>query len=95
MRENRRGKDNFYRQLWKIVFPVALQNFLSAVVSASDALMLGVLDQQSLSAVSLATQVQFVLGLFQATLVIGTTILAAQFWGKGDKEKAEEILVIV
>lgn len=95
MRKKRREKDNFYSQLWKIVFPVALQNLLSAVVSASDALMLGVLDQQSLSAVSLATQVQFVLGLFQATLVIGTTILAAQFWGKGDKEKVEEILAIV
>lgn len=90
-----KDKDNFYSQLWKIVFPVALQNLLSSVVSASDALMLGALDQQSLSAVSLATQVQFVLGLFQATLVIGTTILAAQYWGKGDKEKVEDILAIV
>lgn len=95
MQKRKINKDNFYSQLWKIVFPVALQNLLSSVVSASDALMLGALDQQSLSAISLATQIQFVLGLFHATLVIGTTILAAQYWGKGDKEKVEDILAIV
>ena len=84
----------FYKKLWILVLPIALQNLLSAIVSASDALMLGMLDQQSLSAISLATQVQFVLSLFFAALTIGTTILAAQYWGKDNKEAVEKVLAI-
>ncbi len=84
----------FYRSLWGLVFPIAVQNLMSAVVSASDALMLGMLEQSSLSAVSLATQVQFVLTLFFGGLTLGTTILAAQYWGKGDKDSVEQVLAI-
>lgn len=86
--------DPFRRQLFALVLPIAAQNLLSALVSASDALMLGLLDQAPLSAVSLATQVQFVLNLFFAALTIGSGVLAAQYWGKGDKEAVENVLMI-
>lgn len=86
--------DPFRRQLFALVLPIAAQNLVSALVSASDALMLGLLDQASLSAVSLATQVQFVLNLFFAALTIGSGVLAAQYWGKGDKETVEDVLMI-
>ncbi len=56
--------------------------------------MLGLVNQNSLSAVSLATQIQFVLNLFYAALTIGATILAAQYWGKGDREAVEQILAV-
>ena len=45
----------FYRKLWGLVFPIAIQNLMTALVSASDAFMLGFVSQTSLSAVSLAT----------------------------------------
>lgn len=80
------------KQFIKIVIPVALQNLLSSLVSASDALMLGGLNQSSLSAVSLATQVSFVISLFYMALSSGMTILAAQYWGVGKKDKVEEVL---
>lgn len=85
----------FYKRLFALVLPIAMQNLMTALVSASDALMLGFLDQSSLSAVSLATQVQFVLNLFYAALTIGTTVLAAQYWGKGDAESVEKVLAVV
>ena len=44
----------FYRKLFALVLPIAFQQFMLAAVSASDALMLGVISQDSLSAVSLA-----------------------------------------
>ena len=90
MRENK----IFYKKLIALVLPIAFQNLMTALVSASDALMLGFLDQSSLSAVSLATQVQFVLNLFYVALTIGTTVLAAQYWGKGDRISVEKVLVI-
>lgn len=85
----------FYKKLLFLVVPIALQNLMSAMVSASDAIMLSLLDQDSLSAVSLAAQVQFVLSLFWAALTIGATILAAQYWGKKDIQAVEWILAIV
>ena len=54
-----------------------------ALVSASDALMLGMLTQDSLSAVSLASQVTFVENLFLMAMTIGLSMFAAQYWGKG------------
>lgn len=85
-------KKQFYKKLAVLVLPIAVQNLMTALVSASDALMLGFLDQSLLSAVSLATQVQFVLNLFYAALTIGFTVLAAQYWGKGDFRSVEKIL---
>ena len=85
-------KKQFYKKLAVLVLPIAVQNLMTVLVSASDALMLGFLDQSSLSAVSLATQVQFVLNLFYAALTIGSTVLAAQYWGKGDFRSVEKIL---
>lgn len=85
----------FYKKLFALVIPIAVQNLMTALVSASDALMLGFLDQSSLSAVSLATQVQFVLNLFFCAILIGETILAAQYWGKEDKASVEKVLAIV
>lgn len=89
-----REKAQFYKKLFSLVLPIALQNLMSAIVSASDAVMLGFLNQDSLSAVSLATQVQFVLNLFFVALTIGATILAAQYWGKGDICAVEKVLGI-
>lgn len=87
-------EEKLSKQLRKLVLPITLQNLMSAAVSASDALMLGFVDQDSLAAVSLAVQVQFVLSLFHAALTIGATILAAQYWGKRDKAAVEQVLAI-
>ena len=62
-----------------------------AAVSASDVLMSGVISQDALSAVSLAGQITFVFNLFMGGLTMGTSILAAQYYGKGDKESIEKI----
>lgn len=91
---NMQEKKQFYKKLTVLVVPIAVQNLMTALVSASDALMLGFVNQSSLSAVSLATQVQFVLNLFYAALTIGATVLAAQYWGKGDTRSVEKVLAI-
>ena len=85
----------FYSKLFSLVLPIAFQQFMLAAVNASDALMLGLLDQDSLSAVSLAGQVQFVFNLFLAAMAIGASMLAAQYWGKGDRDAVERILALV
>ena len=88
-------KKDFYKKLMTLVIPIAFQQFMLAAVSASDAVMLGAVSQNALSAVSLAGQIQFVFNLFLAALTIGTSMFAAQYWGKGDTDSVEKILGIV
>lgn len=83
-----------YKQLLHIVTPIAVQNLMSSLVTASDAIMLGFLDQDSLSASSLAGQVAFVFSLFYGAFVFGLTVLAAQYWGKGDERTAGEVFAV-
>lgn len=85
----------FYHKLFTLVLPIAFQQFMLAAVSASDAVMLGFINQDSLSAVSLAGQITFVFNLFMGGLTVGTSILAAQYYGKGDVEAIEKIFAYV
>ena len=85
----------FYVKLRRLVLPLAFQQFMLAAVSASDALMLGVLSQDSLSAVSLAGQITFIFNLFMGGFTTGMSILAAQYYGKGDQVSLEKIFAYV
>lgn len=86
---------DFTKKLLTLVFPIAFQQFMLALVSASDALMLGMLTQDSLSAVSLASQVTFVENLFLLAMTIGLSMFAAQYWGKEDREAVERLFAYV
>ena len=79
------ARSRFYSLLWKLMLPIVLQNLLSAIVSTADVLMLSGVSQDALSASSLAGQVTFVLTLFYFGLSTGASVLAAQYWGRGDR----------
>ena len=81
----------FYKSLFVLVWPITLQNFISAAVGSADVIMLGYVGQTALAAVSLASQIQFILFLFFTGLSSGVTMLAAQYWGKRDTESIETI----
>lgn len=88
-------KDNdLSQQLLHLVVPIAIQQFMLALVSATDALMLGFVDQASLSAVSLAGQIQFILSLFISGIAAGCGIIIAQYWGKKDIDSIEKVMPI-
>lgn len=87
-------KKEFNAQLKKLAVPMAFQQLMTALVSVSDAVMLGFLSQDALSAVSLAGQVQFVYTLFLFAAMQGVSIFAAQYWGKGDRTAVEKTLGI-
>jgi len=85
----------FWKKLTPLVFPIAFQQLMSALVSTSDTLMMGLIDQASLSAVSLATQITFVVSLFIFGLTSAGSVLAAQYWGKGSKPDVEQVFAIM
>ncbi len=88
-------RDGFWKKLAPLALPMAFQNLMQSLVSASDAVMLGFVDQASLSAVSLAAQIAFVVSLFIFGLTGGGSILAAQYWGKRSREDVEQVFAIM
>ena len=84
-------KDNFYWKLRTLSLPIAFQSLMLALVAACDALMLGQVTQAQMTAVSLATQIQFVQNMFLASITAAGSILGAQYWGKGDKYTLKNI----
>lgn len=85
----------FWKQLLPLMLPIAFQNMMQSLVSASDAVMMGFIDQTSLSAVSLATQIAFVVNLFIFGLTGAGSMLAAQYWGKGSKPDVEQVFAVM
>lgn len=81
----------FYKKLWMLMFPIMLQNLMLALVAVADAFMLGGLDQNYMSAVSLATQIQFIQNMFLSASTAGLAILGAQYWGKRDIKTLDDI----
>ena len=84
----------FLSKLLRIMLPIAFQNLMLASVAAADALMLGGLQQNFMSAVSLATQIQFVQNMFVSSIVSVEGILGAQYWGKKDSVSLNKIFNI-
>lgn len=77
------------------MIPIAFQNLMLAAVSAGDSAMLGFVDENAMSAVSLASNIQFVENLFLASVVAGGTIMTAQYWGKEDKYTVERLFGLI
>lgn len=81
----------FLKRLFNLALPLAFQALMLALVAACDAVMLGRVEQNSMAAVSLATQIQFIQNMMLCAVTGSISILGAQYWGKGDKETIHKI----
>ena len=88
-------KKEFYKTLSRLALPIALQSLMLAAVAAGDALMLGKVAQNEMTAVSLATQIQFIQNMFLGAITGAGAILGAQYWGKGDRHTLEDIFNMI
>ena len=74
----------FFRSLFSLAIPIALQQLVASLVNTLDTIMIGRLGTVEIAAVGLGNQIFF---LFQLTLFgicSGGAIFTAQFWGKKD-----------
>ncbi len=84
MKKDLFGDRHFLRELAGISLPIAAQSLMLSAVGVADTLMLGGVEQNAMSAVSLATKIQFIQNMILSSLVAAMTILGAQYWGKKD-----------
>ncbi len=85
-------KRKFYRNALAIMLPIALQNLMDTAVNSADVIMLTYVSQEALSASSLAGQVAFIMSNLIYGLSSASAVMAAQYWGKGDKTAVERVL---
>ncbi len=88
-------KKEFYTRLRVLALPIAFQSLMLAAVAASDAFMLGRVAQEEMTAVSLATQIQFVQNMILSSVIAAGAILGAQYFGKGDRSTLQDIFHIM
>lgn len=81
---------SFYRSVLAIMLPVALQQAINMGVNMLDTMMLGSFGEVQLSASSLANQYYNLFTILCMGIIGGSSVLAAQYWGAGDKEKVRE-----
>lgn len=74
----------FLKELCKVALPIAAQSLMLSAVAVADTLMLGGVEQNAMSAVSLATKVQFIQNMIISSLTAALIVLGAQYWGKKD-----------
>ncbi len=90
----REERKHFYKLVFSLVLPMALQNLINVGVSTADVVMLGRVSETALSGASLAGQVQFIMFLILFGLTSGAGVLTAQYWGKKDIHTIEKVMGI-
>lgn len=86
------GRREFIWLATKLAIPIMIQNLISTLVNMSDTVMLGYVSQTAMSASSLANNFTFVLFCLYFGMSAATSVLCAQYWGKGDKTTVEKIV---
>lgn len=79
-----RQENDFLRKVASLAIPVALQSLLNTVINLVDTIMIGTLQETTIAAVGLANKVFFVMMLLLLGIAGGSSVLAAQYWGKQD-----------
>ena len=88
---------DFYRTMFKIALPSALQSFISFLVVVVDDMMVSSLEN-GVAAQAAVSQVNSLTAFYTATvlgLVSGSSVLIAQYWGRKDMRRIKRIFSIV
>lgn len=81
-----------YRWTLKLALPIMIQNLINTLVNTADTFMLGFVGQSAMAAVSLANQYTFMLFCVFFGMATATSVLCAQYWGKGDTKTIEKLV---
>ena len=84
----------FYRKLFKVGFPVLIQQIVSIGLNLVDTIMVGKVSENALAAVGAANQVYFIYSVVIFGIFSGASVYAVQYWGLRDLSSLRKILGI-
>lgn len=82
----------FYKNLYKIAVPIALQSLIMSVLYMTDQVMVGQLGDVAIASVGMASKIYSVISVVLAGLATGLSVYAAQYWGSKDERSITELL---
>ncbi|MCL2507707.1 MAG: MATE family efflux transporter [Oscillospiraceae bacterium] len=85
---------SFYKNLLMLSLPIAAQNIITYLVGLGDNVMVASLGETAVSGVYVANQITNLLQMFVAGISAALTVLAAQYWGRGDRESVKSIIAV-
>lgn len=80
----------FYRNIVRIMLPIALQQAINLGVNMMDTVMLSSFGEAQISGSSLANSFYNLFTILCLGINGGCSVVAAQYWGAGNKEKVQE-----
>ncbi len=97
IQDNKMSKEvseHFYRRLFAIALPMAVQNIITSSLNLIDTFMISSLSTASIAGVTSANKLFFIMFLFLFGISSGSSILAAQYWGVKDVKNIRRVLGI-
>lgn len=85
---------SFYQSLILLAVPISLQNLVTFAVNFADNVMIGSLGDDAISGVYVGGQLQSVVQMFVGGIEGAILILAAQYWGRKDRDSIRKVVSI-
>ncbi len=85
----------FYKKVAGIAIPIALQGLITTGVNMMDTIMIGMVGETELSAVSLANQFINIYHIFCMGIGMGASVLVARYYGMQDKQALKKTVSIM
>lgn len=85
----------FYKNVAKISIPIALQGLITSGVNMMDTIMIGVIGETQLSAVSLANQFITIFHIFCMGIGMGASVLVSRYYGMKDNLSLKKTITIM
>lgn len=90
---NSSDNQHFYKALFSIAIPIAIQSLITNLLNAIDVFMISSLgNSASIAGVGMANKIFFLMNLYLFGTNSGAAILASQYWGSNDKESIKKVL---
>lgn len=84
----------FYKNLFLLALPIALQNLVTFSVNLADSVMVASLGDAAVSGMYMGNQIQTLLQVFSVGIEGAILVLAAQYWGKRDTVAIRKIVTV-
>lgn len=85
----------FYKRVAGIAVPIAMQGLITTGVNMMDTIMIGVVGETELSAVSLANQFINIFHIFCMGIGMGASVLVARYYGMRDQKSLKKTVSIM
>ncbi|MCL2058806.1 MAG: MATE family efflux transporter [Oscillospiraceae bacterium] len=85
---------SFYKTLLRLAIPISLQNLVTFAVNFADNLMVGRLGDNAVSGVYMGNQPHTLIVMYIGGTTGALLILAAQYWGKDDRNSIKKVVSI-